>query len=85
MKIHLTKWGNRLAVRIPGPYARQAQLKAGDAVEMQVTPTGDLHLHPVAADPFDKAAFLNRLKTFRSALPESEPMVETMRRSDRYS
>ena len=85
MKIHLTKWGNSLAVRIPGPCARQAQLKAGDAVAMEVTPTGDLRLHPVAAEPFDKAAFLNRLKTFRSALPESEPMVESMRRSDRYS
>jgi len=85
MKIHLSKWGNSLAVRIPGPCARQAQLKTSDAVEMQVTPTGDSHLQPVAAEPFDKAAFLNRLKTFRSALPESEPMVETMRRSDRYS
>lgn len=84
MKVHLAKWGNSLAVRIPGHCARQAHLKVGDAVEIAVTPTGDLYLHPVAAEPFDKAAFLNRIRTFRSSLPTSEPMVETMRQSDRY-
>lgn len=84
MKVHLAKWGNSLAVRIPGECARQAHIKAGDALEIEVTATGDLRLHPVATEPFDKAAFLERLRMFRSSLPESAPVVEAMRQSDRY-
>lgn len=84
MKVHLAKWGNSLAVRIPGECARQAHIKAGDALEVEVTATGDLRLHPVAAEPFDKSAFLQQVRTFRASLPESEPVVEAMRRSDRY-
>lgn len=37
MKVQLAKWGNSLAVRIPGPCVRQANLKPGDAVEVEVT------------------------------------------------
>jgi antitoxin component of MazEF toxin-antitoxin module len=37
MKVHLAKWGNSLAVRIPGECARQAHVKAGDALEIEVT------------------------------------------------
>ncbi len=84
MRVQLAKWGNSLAVRIPGQCARQAQLKLGDAVEVEVTPTGDLRLHPVPAVPFDKAAFLQQLRTFRASLPNSESVVEVMRQSDRY-
>lgn len=84
MKVHLAKWGNSLAVRIPGPCVRQAQLKPGDAVEVEVTSTGDLRLHPLAAESFDKLAFLQQVRTFRASLPESEAVVEVMRQSDRY-
>ncbi len=84
MKVHLAKWGNSLAVRIPGECARQAHIKAGDALEIEVTATGDLRLHPLASEHFDKSAFLERLRAFRAALPEGEPVVEAMRQSDRY-
>lgn len=84
MKVHLAKWGNSLAVRIPGECARQARLKAGDALEIEVTATGDLRLHPVAIERFDKSAFLAQVRAFRSGLPESEPVVESMRQADRY-
>jgi antitoxin MazE len=84
MRVQLAKWGNSLAVRIPGSCARQAHLKAGDAVEVEVTPTGDLRLHPVAAEPFDKAAFLQEVRRLRAGLPEGASVVEAMRQSDRY-
>lgn len=84
MRVQLAKWGNSLAVRIPGPCARQAHLKQGDAVEMEVTQTGELRLHPVAAEPFDKAVFLQEVGMLRAVLPESEPVVAAMRQSDRY-
>ena len=83
-KVQLAKWGNCLAPRISGECARQAQIKAGDAVEVEVTPTGDLHLHPVPAKPFDKAAFLQDARILRSSLPESELVVEAIRQLDRY-
>ncbi len=84
MKVQLAKWGNSLALRIPRECARQAHIKAGDAVEVEVTPTGDLRLHPVAAEPFDKAAFLHDARILRSSLPESDMVVEAIRQSDRY-
>ena len=78
------KVGNSLAVRIPDQCARQAHLNPGDAIEIEVTPTGDLRLRPVAAEPFNKSAFLQQVKRLRSSLAESEAIVETMRQSDRY-
>lgn len=84
MKVQLAKWGNSLALRIPSECARQAHIKAGDAVEVEVTPTGDLHLHPVAGEPFDKGAFLQESRILRSSLPESEMDVEAIRQLDRY-
>ena len=85
MKVHLTQWGDDLALRIPGPCARQAHLKPGDALEMDVTPRGELWLHPVpAAEPFDKAAFLRTVRQMRQSLHPSEPVVEGMRQTDRY-
>lgn len=84
MKVRLAKWGNSLAVRIPGECARQAQIKAGDALEIEVTATGDVRLHPVSTDRFDKSAFLEQVRAFRAALPVGESVVETMRQSDRY-
>jgi antitoxin MazE len=84
VKVHIAKWGNSLAVRIPGECARQAQLKAGDTLELEVTATGDLRLRPVTEMPFDKASFLARVREFRSTLPMGAAVVETMRRSSRY-
>lgn len=84
MKVHLAKWGNSLAIRIPGECARQAHIKVGDALEIEVTATGELRLRPVAAERFDKATFLDRVRTLRSSLAPGEPIVESMRQSDRY-
>lgn len=84
MKVHLAKWGNSLAVRIPGECARQAHIKAGDILEIEVTSTGDLRLRPVATASFNKAAFLKQVQALRASLPMGEPVVETMRQSDRY-
>lgn len=84
MKVHLAKWGNSLAVRIPGECARQAHIKAGDTLEIEVTSTGDLRLRPLATESFDKAAFLQQVQALRANLAIGEPVVEAMRQSDRY-
>ena len=84
MKVQIAKWGHSLAIRIPGECVRQARIKAGDDLEIEVTASGDLHLRPVLNEPFDKSAFLERIQTFRSGIPESEPVVAVMRQRDRY-
>jgi antitoxin MazE len=41
----MSRWGNSLAVRIPKPIAEAARLKAGDALEIQVTTEGSVQFH----------------------------------------
>lgn len=82
MRLQLAKWGNSLAVRLPVECTRAAGLHEGDMVEAEVTPTGEIKLTP--AQPFDKAAFLERLRKLHANMPMTEPVVEQMRREARY-
>lgn len=82
MQLQLGKWGNSLAVRLPAEYARAAGLHEGDVVEAEVTPLGEIKLTPI--QPFDKAAFLERLGKLHAKMPMTEPVVEQMRREARY-
>lgn len=82
VKLQVAKWGNSLAVRLPNEYVRQAGLREGDNVEAEVTPGGEITLVPTR--PFDKAAFLARTRKLRAAMPETEPVVEKMRKAARY-
>lgn len=82
MKLQIAKWGNSLAVRLPVECIRITGLQEGDSVEAEVSPAGEIVLTP--ARPFDKAAFLDRVRKLRATLPMSEPVVERMRREERY-
>ncbi len=82
MRLHLAKWGNSLAVRLPVECIRAAGLKEGDEVEAEVTAIGEIRLTP--AQIFDKAAFLERLSTLRAGMPMTDPVVEKMRQEERY-
>ncbi|MEF8704658.1 MAG: AbrB/MazE/SpoVT family DNA-binding domain-containing protein [Candidatus Accumulibacter sp. UW26] len=84
MKVHLAKWDNSLAVRIPGECARQAQVKAGDALEIEVTSAGDRRLRSMAAQAFDKATFVKQAQALRANLSMGEPVAEAMRQADRF-
>ena len=44
MRAQMLKWGNSLAVRIPKPVAEQANLREGDAIEIEVDAEGSLQL-----------------------------------------
>jgi antitoxin MazE len=37
MKVHIQKWGNSLALRIPKPFAEDADVKAGTVVDLSVS------------------------------------------------
>lgn len=82
MKLQVAKWGNSLAVRLPTECIRAAGLKEGDSVEAEVSRAGEITLTP--APPFDKAAFLKRMRKLRAGMPMTTTTVETMRQEDRY-
>ena len=51
MRAQMLKWGNSLAVRIPKPLAEEANLKAGDAIEIEVDAEGSVQLLRVGKIP----------------------------------
>lgn len=51
MRAQMLKWGNSLAVRIPKPIADQANLRAGDSLEIEVAAEGAVQLHRVGKIP----------------------------------
>ncbi len=51
MRTRMLKWGNSLAVRIPKAVSDEANLTAGDTLELQVAPDGSLQLHRIGRVP----------------------------------
>lgn len=84
MQVQLTKWDNSLAVRIPGEYAHRAHIKAGDTLELEVTPAGELRLKPLLVKHFDKKAFLKRVEAVQISMPAGESVIAAMRQPERY-
>lgn len=82
MRLQVAKWGNRLAVRLPVECVRAAGLRAGDRVEVEITPAGEIAL--TAAKRFGKTAFLDRMRKLHAKMSMTEPVVEQTRREVRY-
>jgi antitoxin MazE len=82
MKLLIAKWGNSLAVRLPSDCVRQAGLREGDRVDAQVDSNGQIRLTPEQS--FDKNEFLARLRRLHGTRPQTEPIVEQMRKQERY-
>jgi antitoxin MazE len=51
MRAQMLKWGNSLAVRIPKPVAEEANLTAGDAIEIKVDADGSIHFLRIGKIP----------------------------------
>lgn len=86
MRLHVAKWGNSLAVRLPVECIRAAGLKEGDEVEAEVTSTGEIRLMPSRV--LDKSAFLERLNRLHANMPlqaqSAGEFIRRMRDEDRY-
>lgn len=82
MRLQLAKWGNSLAVRLPAECIRATGLRLGDSVDAEITPAGKITLTP--AKPFNKTAFLQRLRRQRRSMPVTAPVIEQMRQQARY-
>jgi antitoxin MazE len=82
MRLHIGKWGNSLAVRLPAALTQKAFLKEGDMLEAEIEPDGTMHLLP--AYDFDKSAFLSSLDKLHDSLPCTESIIDIMRQEQRY-
>lgn len=46
MELHINRWGNSLAVRLPAQLVRQLGLREGSCVTVELTEQGELKLSP---------------------------------------
>lgn len=63
--MHVAKWGNSLAVRLPAAVVEALDLKEGDDIEIHVA---DSRSFAVARKP-GRDELLHRLRAFRGRLP----------------
>ncbi|MEO7853179.1 MAG: AbrB/MazE/SpoVT family DNA-binding domain-containing protein [Rubrivivax sp.] len=82
MDLHVSRWGNSLAVRIPADVARSLAVTEGSVIQAEVVGPAQLRLG--TGKPFDRQAFLSRLEALHKTMPITEPVVEEMRRDARY-
>jgi antitoxin MazE len=81
MNLHIAKWGNSLAVRIPVEYIRRTGLKEGDTVQTKLTADGAM---TIRAEPWDRKAFTAELTQMRQSMKMGEPIMDELRNGARY-
>lgn len=81
MNLHLAKWGNSLALRIPAEYVRSLGVKEGDRVEASMTVDGGLSIRPTT---WDRKAFVQELTAARNTMPMGQSVMDDLRRGGRY-
>jgi antitoxin MazE len=82
MQSNICRWGNSLAIRLPSDQIKALGLREGAAVEVDLTPAGEIRITPVQL--FDKTAFIKHLKAMRARMPESDSVIEALRGEARY-
>jgi antitoxin MazE len=81
MNLHIARWGNSLALRIPADYARRTGIKEGDSVEASLTADGGITIRPTR---WDRKTFARELAQTRSAIPMGTSVMDELRRGARY-
>jgi antitoxin MazE len=61
MRTQVSKWGNSLALRIPGPMAKELAIEDGRAVELTLD-RGKLVVAPIAAPSYDICDLVAQMK-----------------------
>jgi len=76
--MHVEKWGNSLAIRLPASIVEALELKEGDAIEIHIAGRRDLGASRQLGKPArkglklhkpDREELLQRLRVFRGNLP----------------
>ena len=81
MNLHIAKWGNSLAVRIPVEYIRRTGLKEGDTVQASLTADGTM---TIRAEPWDRKAFTAELTKARLTMKPGQSVMRELRGKARY-
>jgi antitoxin MazE len=81
MNLHIAKWGNSLAVRIPVEYIRRTGLKDGDTVKASLMADGTL---TIRAEPWDRKAFTDNLAQTRRNMKMGTSVMDELRNGARY-
>lgn len=81
MNLHIAKWGNSLAVRIPMEYVRRAGLKEGDTIQATLSADGAMVLR---AEPWDRKSFTAELNKTRQSMPMGASVMDELRSGARY-
>ncbi|MBV8802422.1 MAG: AbrB/MazE/SpoVT family DNA-binding domain-containing protein [Gammaproteobacteria bacterium] len=79
MDLQIAKWGNSLALRIPAEYVRRMGLSAGEHVYANMSPDGTLMIRH---EPFDRKKFSLELRQLRQAMPQSQSVIDKLRRDE---
>ena len=64
--MHVAKWGNSLAVRIPADVARALNLKEGDEIELRALDSGEV---AIITEQQRRKEAIERLRKFRGTMP----------------
>lgn len=81
MQVHISRWGNSLALRLPADYARRLGVKEGDSLEVNLTPDGGLSIRP---GKWDRKGFADELAVNLEAMSMGTSVMEDVRRGGRY-
>jgi len=81
MHLHIAKWGNSLAVRIPMEYIRRTGLKEGDTAQASLTPDGALLIR---AEAWDRKAFAAELNQTRQGMKMGASVMDELHNGARY-
>lgn len=81
MNLHIARWGNSLALRIPAEMVRGIGIKEGDSVEASLTADGGLTIRPAR---WNRKIFAQELAEARAAMPMGASVMDELRRGVRY-
>lgn len=76
MDLHIAKWGNSLALRIPAEMVRSIGLQDGDTVTANLSPDGTITLR---ASKFNRAEFANELREGCQEMEMGTSVMEELR------
>lgn len=81
MNLHIARWGNSLAMRIPAEIVRNLGIKEGDSVDASLTADGGLAIRPAK---WDRKAFAREVAETRETMSMGTSVIEELRRGARY-
>jgi antitoxin MazE len=81
MNLHIARWGNSLAIRIPAELTRSLGVKEGDSVVASLTADGGIAIRPTT---WDRKTFAQEIEVTRNTLAMGESVMDELRRGARY-